>query len=57
MIDKGCPSFYRRLQFLGRYKAGSAQMDIKPLSVFILLLMTITRLLAKKTNESLFEQT
>jgi hypothetical protein len=26
-------------------------MDIKPLSVFILLLMTVTRLLVKKTNK------
>jgi len=51
MIDKGCPSLYRRLQFLGRNETGSAQMAIKPLSVFILLLMTIARLLVKKTNK------
>lgn len=51
MIDKGCPSFYRMLQFLGKNEAGSAQMDLKPLSVFILLLMTVARLLVKKTNK------
>lgn len=36
---------------MGRNEIGSAQMDIKPLSVFILLLMTVTRLLVKKTNK------
>lgn len=50
MIDKGCPSLYRRLHFLGRNETGNAQMDIKPLSVFILL-MTVARLLVKKTNK------
>ena len=51
MIDKGWPSLYRRFQFLRRNETGSAQIDIKPLSVFILLLMTAARLLVKKTNK------
>lgn len=51
MIDKGWPSLYRRLQFLGRNETGSAQLDMKPLSVFILLLMTVARLLVKETNK------
>ena len=51
MIDRGCPSFYRMLQFLGRNEASSAQMDLKLLSVFILLLVTVARLLVKKTNK------
>jgi len=51
MINKGWPSLYRRLQFWGRNETGSAQMDIKPLIVFFYLLMTVAKLLVKKTNK------
>jgi hypothetical protein len=34
MTDKGCASFYRRLQFLERNEAASMQTDLKLLFTF-----------------------